>query len=326
MLHAHFAAQHAVFVAAAFYATIPGMLQLLIISAVLTVVPVTQTAPGPDDNNPIEPFRIADNVYYVGASDIASYLITTPEGHILIDAGYEQTVPLIEASVAKLGFRMRDIRILLNTQAHFDHAAGFARMKDLTGARLMISEPDADVIAHGGHGDFYFGDRATFPAATVDRRLKDGDTVRLGAVTLTAHLTPGHTKGCTTWTFDTRDSAHGGALQHVVVLGGLTMFDDWRVSGMPTYPNIQRDFERTFATLRRLPCDLFLGAHLSYFQGREKAARLSSNAGGVNPFVDPDGFRAFVDRAEQRFRQRLAQEKGAGSSRRDKSVTSRPGS
>jgi metallo-beta-lactamase class B len=259
------------------------------------------------DNDPVDPFRIAENLYYVGAQDIASYLITSRDGHIIIDAGYEQTVPLIAAHVAALGFQLRDVRVLLNTQAHFDHAAGFARLKELTGAKLMISEPDADVIEHGGRGDFYFGDRAPFPPASVDRRLKDGDEVRVGDAVLTARLTPGHTKGTTTWTFDARDPRDPRRTYQVVVVGGLTILDGTRVTGMPGYPGIERDYERTFETLKHMPCDIFLGAHASYYDGMAKMKRLHTEP-ETNPFVDPQGFRTFVAQAEDRFREQLARE------------------
>ena len=256
------------------------------------------------DNQPADPFRIADNVYYVGSSDIASYLITTADGHILLDAGYPATVAIIRANVAKAGFRIEDVKILLNTQAHFDHAGGFAELKRLTGARLMATGEDAAVIERGGRGDFNLGDTRPFPAATVDIRLKDGDVVRLGDAALTAHLTPGHTKGCTTWTWDARDR---GRVYHVVDLCGLSILDGTRVSGMPAYPQIASDYERTFATLKKLPCDIFLGAHAGYYDGREKAAMLASHP-ERNPFVDPDGYRAYIDRAEQKFRDQRARE------------------
>jgi len=274
---------------------------LAVLMAQAAAQPLTQ------DNQPTEPFRIADNLYYVGSSDIAAYLVTSRAGHVLIDAGYESTVPQIQANVVKLGFALRDIKILLNTQAHFDHAAGFARMKQLTGAQLMISERDAPVIEAGGRGDFVLqGAEYEFPPATVDRRLRDGDRVQLGETTLTARLTPGHTKGCTTWTFDARDR---GQTYKVVVLCGLTILDGTHVSGMPAYPTIQTDYERTFEVLKRMPVDIFLGAHPSYYGGIEKAKRLRANPDGANPFVDPQGFRVFVDRAEQRFRDQLVKEK-----------------
>src|SRR5437867_769480 len=184
------------------------------------------TATPASDNDPSEPFRIADGLYYVGSSDIASLLVTTPDGNILIDAGYPETVPIVRTNVAALGLRVEDIKILLNTQAHFDHAGGFAAMKQLTGAQLMVSEPDADVIERGGREDFLFGDRNRFPSTHVDRRLKDGDQVRLGRLVLTAHVTGGHTKGCTTWTFDVTDK---GRTYHVVDVGGTTVLDGMRL-------------------------------------------------------------------------------------------------
>jgi metallo-beta-lactamase class B len=262
---------------------------------------------GAQDDKPGEPFRIADNLYQVGSWDIGSYLITTPAGHILIDAGFESTVPMIEANVAKLGFKVDDIKILLNTQGHKDHAGGFAALKKRTGAQLMVSAADADVIERGGRGDFSLGDTFTFSAATVDRRLNDGDTVSLGGVVLTAHLTPGHTQGCTTWTFDTKDA---GRTLHVVDLCGLAVLDTTKIQkGMPGYPTIVEDYERTFATLRRLPVDIFIGAHVSYFQGRDKVAKVKNNAPGPNPFVDPEGFRRAVDGGERQFRERLTASK-----------------
>ena len=151
-------------------------------------------------NQPVEPFRIAGNLYYVGANDIASYLIATPEGHILLDGGFVETVPLIRESVKKLGFRIEDVKVLLNTHAHYDHAGGLAELKTLTGAKLQASEADAPALARGGKDDPLFGDQFLFPAVQADRLVKDGDTVSLGGSTLTARLTPGHTAGCTTWT------------------------------------------------------------------------------------------------------------------------------
>jgi metallo-beta-lactamase class B len=210
---------------------------------------------------------------------------------------------MIESSVAKLGFKISDIRILLNTQAHGDHAGGFATMKKLTGATLMVSAADADLIERGGARDFSLGDTLTYPAATVDRRLKDGDTVSLGGTTLTAHLTPGHTKGCTTWTFDAHDR---GRTLHVVDLCGLAILENTRVRGMPGYPDIAKDYERTFETLKKLPVDIFIGAHASYYGGMEKAAKAKANPAAPNPFIDPEGFRRMVDSAERRFREQLA--------------------
>ncbi len=266
-----------------------------------------QSAALTPDNQPVDPYRIADGLYFVGASDISSYLIATADGHILIDAGYETTAPQIEANLARLGFKVADIKILLNTQAHFDHAAGFARLKQASGARLMISEPDAPIIEGGGRGDFILTDaRYSFPPVNVDRRLRDGDEVRLGGRTLTAHWTPGHTKGCTTWTFDVTDR---GATHKAAVLCGLTILDGTRVSGMPSYPTIETDYQRTFEVLRRLQPDFFLGAHPSYYDGAAKAERMRANPDGPNPFIDPGGFGRYIDAAERRFQDQLARER-----------------
>lgn len=274
--------------------------------ALLTVATAAASQTLIPDNQRIEPFRIAENLYYVGSSDLGSYLITSEGGHILIDAGYVETVPMIRANITKLGFRVEDVKVLLNTQAHFDHAGGLAEMKRLTGARLMVSDEDAETIERGGRGDFNLGDTRPFPAATVDRRLKDGDTVRLGGVLLTAHVTPGHTKGCTTWTFDARDE---GRVYHVVDLCGLSILEGTRVSGMPSYPGITTDYVRTFKVLKSLPCDIFLGAHASYYDGQSKAAAQRAQPKAANPFVDPKGYQAYIDAAERRFRDQLARER-----------------
>jgi len=260
-----------------------------------------------NDNQPNEPFKIAGNLYYVGSSGISSYLITTPAGHVVIDAGYESTVPIVEANIRTLGFKVEDVRFLLNTQAHYDHAAGFAALKKDTGAQLVVSGPDADVIERGGKGDFSFGDRYLFPPAKVDRRVKDGDTLTLGKLTLHAHVTPGHTKGCTTWSFEVIDNNR--PLQ-VVNMCGLTVLDTTRLIGNAAYPDIVSDYERTFAALRKLPVDIFIGAHPGYYDGTEKAAKAKANPSGPNPFIDPDGYRRYIDNAERTFRERLAKEKG----------------
>ena len=260
------------------------------------------------DNQPNEPYRIADNIYYVGASDIASYLVTTPSGHVIIDAGYESTVPIIQANVEKLGYKLGDVKYLVNTQAHFDHAAGFASLKALSGAQLWISEQDAATIEAGGRNDPVLkGAENHFPPAKVDRRLHDGDSVRVGNVTLTARLTPGHTRGCTTWTLDARDRDR---TYKVVVLGGLQILPGTRLTGpAASWPTIETDYQRTFEVLEHMPVDIFLGAHRAYYDGAKKADRLRANPGGPNPFVDPDGFRALVASAKKRFNELVAQEK-----------------
>jgi metallo-beta-lactamase class B len=278
--------------------------------ALVVAVLVTSAAGAQqDDNRPIEPYKIAGNLYYVGSSGISSFLIATPAGHVVIDAGYESTVPIIEANIRKLGFKVEEVRYLLNTQAHYDHAAGFAALKKDTGAQLVVSGPDADVIERGGTRDFSFGDKYPFPPAKVDRRVKDGDTVTLGKLTLHAHVTPGHTKGCTTWSFEVIENNRP---YDVVNMCGLTVLDTTRLVGNAAYPEIVADYERSFAVLRKLSVDIFIGAHPSYYDGTAKAAKLKASPAAPNPFVDPEGYWTYIDEAEKAFRARLAKEKQQG--------------
>ncbi len=248
-------------------------------------------------NQPVEPFRIAGNLYYVGASDIASYLVATPEGHILLDGGFVETVPLIRESVKKLGFRIEDVKILLNTHAHYDHAAGLAELKKLTGAKLHASEADAPALARGGKDDPLFDDQYPFPPVQADRLLKDGDTVTLGGSTLTARLTPGHTAGCTTWTMKVDGL-------NAVIVCSTSVLPMTKLGAEPSYPGIAEDYARTFRTLRALPCDLFLAAHGSFYNLKDKAERLKKSE-DANPFIDPEGYRSYLDRNEKVFRERL---------------------
>lgn len=245
-------------------------------------------------NQPVEPFRIAENLYYVGASDIAAYLITTPEGHILIDGGFVETAPQIEANIARLGFKAGDIEILLNSHAHFDHAGGLAALKKATGAQLFASTADAALLESGGRGDFRFGDEGQFPPVAVDRRLADGEKVSLGGAELTAHLTPGHTRGCTTWTFK------AGALDVVVVCSASIL--DYRFVGQESYPGIAADYEHTFAVLKSLPVAIFLAPHGGFFDLAGKRERAAKGMGLRNPWVDPAGYKAWVERMEAAFR------------------------
>jgi metallo-beta-lactamase class B len=244
-------------------------------------------------NQPVEPFRIADNLYYVAASDIASYLITTPAGHILIDGGFVETAPQIEANLVKLGFKVTDVEILLNSHAHFDHAGGLAALKARSGAKLFASAPDATLLESGGKGDFRFGDEGQFPPVVVDRRLADGEAVTLGGATLTARLTPGHTRGATTWTFK------AGSFDVVLVSSASIL--DYRFVGKESYPGIAADFERTFAVLEALPVQIFLAPHGGFFDLAGKRERAASGMGLRNPWVDPAGYKAWVARAKGAF-------------------------
>jgi metallo-beta-lactamase class B len=262
-------------------------------------------AQSPDWTEPFPPFKIADNLYYVGSKGLASYLVTTPQGNIVINSSLEASVPLIQASVEKLGFKFGDTKILLISHAHWDHDAGSAAIRKLTGAQYMVMDADVPVVESGGTTDFQYGKTPgnQYPAAKVDRVLHDGDAVRLGGVTLIAHKTPGHTKGCTTWTMKATDR---GKTYDVVIVGSPNVNEGYKLVNNALYPQIAQDYETTFRVLKSLPCDIFLGAHGDYYGMPAKYARL--NAGGANPFVDPDGYKAYVAEREQAFRAELAKQ------------------
>ncbi len=251
------------------------------------------------------PFRIAQGLYYVGSRGLASYLVTTSEGHILINSNLEAGVPLIRASVEQLGFRFADIRVLLISHSHFDHDAGSSRIKELTGARYMVMEGDVATVESGGRNDFQYGaDTAQhYPPAKVDRVLRDGDEVRLGDVVLVARLTPGHTKGTTTWSMKVRD---GGRSYDVVIIGSPNVNPGYKLVGNTAYPRIAGDFEKTFQVLKSLPVDYFLGAHGSYFDMERKVTQMGN---ARSPFIDPEGYRAYVSDRERAFRAALARQR-----------------
>ena len=253
---------------------------------------------------PFPPHKIAGNLYYVGSKDLASYLVTTPQGHILINSSLETSVPLIQASVEKLGFKFQDIKILLISHAHFDHCAGSAAIKKLTGAQYMVMQPDVEEIENGGHTNFHYTDNF-YPPTKVDRVLKDLDEVKLGGSVLTAHLTPGHTRGCTTWTMKVMD---GGKTLNAVIIGSPNVNAGYKLVGNTKYPQIATDFEKTFRVLQSLPVDLFLGAHGAYYGLEAKYALLKPN--GPNPFIDPQGYHAYVTEREQAFRKEWEKQKG----------------
>ena len=248
---------------------------------------------------PVEPFHFVGNIYYVGTRALSSFLIVTPAGNILLDTGMEQTVPLIRSSVGKMGFRFEDTKILINSHAHFDHVGGDRDVRDATGAKVMVMAADADEVRHG-HPEFALG----WKGCPVDRVLEDGDTVSLGGTTLTAHLTPGHTKGCTTWT--TRVS-EGGKSYDVILIGGFTINEGVKLLGTPDYPTMAADFARTFRVLEALPCDVFGAQHPYFFEMEAKVARLKD--GGSNPFIDPGGCHAVIAQAESAYLRQLAAER-----------------
>jgi metallo-beta-lactamase class B len=277
-------------------------------AAVFAVTTPLRAQVNPDWTKPFPPFRIVGNLYYVGSKDLAIYLITTPQGHILINSGLVASVPLIRASVERLGFKLSDIKILLISHAHWDHDGGSAAIKALTGAAYMVMNADVLVVESGGKTDFQYGNQpaSLYPPAKVDRVLHDGEEVKLGGVTLVAHLTPGHTKGCTTWTMRVEEA---GKIYDVVIVGSPNVNEGYKLVMNSSYPEIESDYERTFQVLRSLPVDIFLGAHGSYFDLETKYARLKE--GPVSPFIDPAGYKRYITERERAFRTELAKQKAA---------------
>jgi len=277
------------------------------LSILITVLVAANDAPVQNDwTEPFPAFRVAENLYYVGSKGLANYLITTPEGHILINSDLEANVPLIRASIESLGFKFSDVKILLISHAHWDHCAASAMIKRLTGAKYMVMDADVPVVESGGKTDFQYGNDPAnlFPATKVDRVLHDGDEVKLGGATLTAHLTPGHTKGCTTWTLKVND---GSKSRDVVIVGSPNVNPGYKLVRNTAYPSIAEDFEQTFKVLKSLSCDYFLGAHGSYFDLETKYAQFK--AGGSTAFIDPTGYKNYVEDREQTFRRELEKQK-----------------
>ena len=262
---------------------------------------------GPDHadwTTPIAPFKIADNIYYVGSQDLASYLIVTTAGDILINSSLKSSPTLIETSIAKLGISPTDIKILLISHAHFDHDAGSAQILKDTHAKYMVMDADVPVVQSGGAKDFAYPDDL-YPPAKVSRILMDGDQVRLGTTVLTAHKTPGHTRGCTTWTMQTTID---GKPRNVVIVGSWNVNSEFRLVDRPghpaSYPGIAADYAHSFDVLAKLPCDIFLGAHGAYFNMLAKLARAKSG-GGSSVWIDPEGYKLAVADRKQAFEKEL---------------------
>ncbi len=265
---------------------------------------------------PIAPFRIADNFYYVGSRDLASYLVVTPRGNILVNANLATSPAQIRASVEKLGFRWKDTKMLLNSQAHYDHVAGAAEVIRETHAKNMVMDGDVSVMETGGRTDFLSpsANLPTYAPAHVDRVLHDGDAVTLGGITLTAHKTAGHTRGCTTWTMRAHLPGEPvGKMRDIVIVGGTGFWSEYRFVATPahpaSYPGIAQDFQHTFSLLRGLPCDVFLGAHGGYFDMLAKLESYRKN--GPRVFIDPAGYRTFVAAAQQTFEKALQTQQSA---------------
>jgi metallo-beta-lactamase class B len=276
-----------------------------IILALAAAIGATAPLVAQDDwRKPFEPVKIVGNVYYVGTEGLSSFLIVTPDGGIIIDSGEQESVPFIRANVEKLGFRMTDVKLLLAGHAHFDHVGGHAALKALTGAKVVAMEADRDALASGVDRSALGG--TGWKTVPIDRVVKDNDTVTLGGVTLTAHLTPGHTQGCTTWTMEATEN---GRRYQVAFVCSVTINEGVHLVGNARVPAIADDYAGTFRVLRDLKPDVFVAEHGSVFDLAGKAARVRAGA-ATNPFVDPDGYRRFVERSEQAYQKQLRAERG----------------
>lgn len=275
----------------------------LILVCALAVARLSAAQGDPTWTEPFDPFRVAGNLYYVGTRGVSSFLFVTPAGNILVDTGVEEAVPIVRANIEKLGFKISDIKIILASHAHFDHVGGHGLMQQLTGATVMAVGEDAksigsgtDISALGGPG---------WKAAKIGRVLRDGETVTLGGVTLTAHLTPGHTKGCTTWTTSLQQD---GKSLFLVMVGGTSINGGVKLLNNTRHPAIVEDYARTFRVLKEFKPDIFVAQHPGIFRMEDKVKRMK--AGDQNPFIDREGYAAMVAAAEQAYLAQLKREQG----------------
>jgi metallo-beta-lactamase class B len=267
---------------------------VLLVSFSVFCASAARAQANPDWHRAISGFRIAGNLYYVGTADLAVYLVNTPQGNILINSDFKEDVPAIRKSIEGLGFKYADTKIVLISHAHGDHDEGVGVIKSQTGAKLMVMDADVAEVESTAPGR---------PGARVDRVLHDRDTVELGGAKLVARLTPGHTKGCTTWTMQVSD---GSRTLNAVIVGSPNVNPGYILVNNRNYPQIAGDYVKTFAVLKTLPVDLFLGAHGAYFNLKEKLPKM--NAGSANPFIDPGGYKAYVAEREQAFEKELAKQ------------------
>ena len=281
------------------------LIPLLMLACFAVALPsLAQT--DPDWTRPFPPFRIVGNIYWVGSYDLSTYLITTPEGNILINTGIGDTAKQIKASVEQLGFKITDTKILTATHGHYDHAAGMAELKRMTGARLLVEERDKPLFESGGKTDYLFGDRPNFhfDPVTVDGTFKDSDTIALGGTVLTAHVHPGHTRGSTSFTLSVQDA---GKTYRVVIANMGSINPGTVLSGKPSYPGIADDYARTFKAQKDMSIDIWLASHALQFKMLEKHKPGDS----YNPerFVDPQGFKTAVEELEKKYQEQLARER-----------------
>jgi len=281
---------------------------LLLLFGCFALASPSLTQSDPNWTRAFPPFRLVGNLYWVGSYDLATYLIATPQGHILINTGVGDTAKQIKSSVEQLGFNLADTKILTATHGHFDHVAGMAELKRMTGARLIVSEPDKELFESGGRLDFRFGDTpgARFDPVKVDGTFKDSDTISLGTAVLTAHHHPGHTKGAASFTLNVQES---GKTYRVVIANMGSINPGVTVSGMAKYPGITGDYARTFKAQKDMQIDIWLASHASQFRLHEKFK--PGDAYNPDRFVDPQGFKVSVEQLEKRYLEQLARERAA---------------
>ena len=258
---------------------------------------------------PITPGRVVGNVYYVGAKGVSSFLVTTPAGHFLLDTGFDDTVPLIQHNAEALGVRWQDVKFILSSHAHNDHVGGHARMKKLTGATIVASAPEAHLLSTGGDDDFspFPKELMLYTPVKADRVSKDGAQIRLGNVTLTAHLTPGHTKGATTWTMRAEER---GVWYDVVFFSSTSIVSGTKLVNNDQYRGIADDYRQTFRKLKSFKCDIFLAPHGNQFNLEPKLDKMRAwNGTGDHPFVDRERWKRLLVDAERAFLLQLTAER-----------------
>jgi metallo-beta-lactamase class B len=284
---------------------LPRLISLLIFGCFALASPALAQG-DPNWTRPFPPFRIIGNIYWVGSYDLSTYLITTPQGNILINTGVGETAKQIKASVEQLGFKLADTKILTATHGHYDHVAGLAELKRMTGAKLIVSAQDKELLESGGTLDFRFGDTpgARFEPVKVDGTLKDNDSISLGGTVLTAHHHPGHTKGATSFTLNVPES---GKTYRVVIANMGSINPGVTVSGMAKYPGITEDYARTFKAQKDMQIDVWLASHAAQFKMHEKYK--PGDPFNADRFVDPQGFKASVEQLEKTYRDQLARER-----------------
>ncbi len=284
------------------------MNSVLALTSILTVGGLLAQAPNPlrgEASQPVEPYKVIGNIYYVGAVNISSHIIVTPEGLILLDTGTQEMLPGIRTNLEKLGYTLQDVKIILSSHAHWDHVEGHAAIKELSGATVMAVGEDAAAISSGI--DSSAAGAQGWNPTEVGRVLEDGDKVTLGGVTMQAHWTPGHTKGCTAWTTTVEED---GKSYSVVFVGGTGINRGVKLLNNKRHPSIVEDYARTFRVLKDLPADVFLAQHPSMYGMEEKLKQLKAGA-TANPFVDPEEYQRFLVEEEGKYLKQLEEERAA---------------